>query len=742
MKDNRLKSALVISLILIAGTLFMRLSPWRLFFPTSHDFASLREIVDNYSYDLAMRMMVKKPKVTDDIVIIYVTQDCLDYYRKNFDTGWPWPRLRVIDIIEFCETGGAKAIFFDFMFTDPSPWNGGIQDDSTFAKALNPEKSELAKRLREKNIGIFFPGEFEDAKRTIDPPSQEEMSRFFSIDASFDRASTKPKKTAWLKIHRFGKVIPSLVDIRSERGLDGIFRGYTLFSEYNDSENSSKFYPSPAMAIILHLEGTNGIRVENGILTAGKKKIPVDEKCAINLKYYGKFGTYKQLTAASVIQAIGAVREKKKPEIDPSVVKDKIVLVGVNFPGVGDLKLTPVDSNFPGVEIHATALANILADDYIIRLSDEPVLAFSIFYLLVCPFVFRLVKPRLVKYTFYGIVGFHAVITVICFQNNFWDWFAPQFFAILTSYVSSIAAFYIYEGRQKALYRKTFQSYVSPAVVNKIMSRLDERKKILTVDGERKELTVMFLDFVSFTEAAEKMRAEDVVATLREYFRTIGNEIFKTEGTIDKYIGDSVMAFWGDPIEQQDHALRACKTAVGIKKALGSLTTPTGVKMKSCIGINSGQMVVGDTGYETMRNYSVIGDEVNLASRIEGANRYFGTRVLITETTFEMSKEAIVCREIGLVTVKGKVKPIRIYELFDLKNEIAPEEKEFVDKYTQGLQLFRSQQYQLALEAFSSLAEKNPDDTTTLLYKDLCANPPKDGPTHEGEHVHQLFKKW
>jgi adenylate cyclase len=311
--------------------------------------------------------------------------------------------------------------------------------------------------------------------------------------------------------------------------------------------------------------------------------------------------------------------------------------------------------------------------------------------------------------------------------------------AIVLAYAATSAVNFLHEGRQRLQTRRIFSQYLSAKVVDKILKHTDA----LHLEGERKPLTIFFMDFAGFTAMSEKLDPSELVKLISEYHNEAAEEIFRTEGTLDKFIGDAIMAYWNDPIEQPDHALRACLTAVGAQKKLlkmAQLMRERGLpEMSARIGLNTGVATVGNMGAKGQVNYTLIGDEVNLASRLEGVNKEFGTKVIISEATYQPAKDHLDVRELALIKVKGKKLPVRIYELIGLRGEAPPERMESVRKFEAALAEFRARKFHKAWEAFLSLAQKG--DHAAEVYVGLCERYMSEPPHGDWDGSYQMEHK-
>lgn len=676
-------------------------------------------------YDLVLKKLTTKPSSVNDIVSVPITDGGLEFFRTKSEVGWPWPRQFYTRILSLCKAGGAKALFLDLLFTDPSPYNSG-DDDAQFAENIKDWPHLYL-------LGEFRPTELEGQ---VKDASFDEYVKKFSVPVTVEHPLPKPRevKTIRFPVADIPGAVARICDPMIPTDIDGKHRRYNIITRMGD-----RYFLSPTAAMIWDIEGNLPIVLEKGWLRLGNHRIPIDDEGTMLLKYYGEgFRVFKTYEAHLLMQAGKAFEEGKPPGITPEELKDKIVIVGNYMPGV-DMKDTPVHRFFPGMEIGAVAAANILADDYMMEMPKIWVILMTLFYMATSCFTFRYIKPFLCKYALYGFIGIHATIAVVAFKHDVWVAVVPQAMGILSSYITSIALNYVYEGKQKQLVKKTFQSYVSPAVVNKILAKSTE----LNLQGEKKLLTVLFLDIEGFTTMSEKMSPEDAVALLNRCFTRFGNEIFATEGNIDKFVGDAVIAFWGDPLPMADHASRACRSAVAIQKAMKDLNAENNSHLNIRVGVNTAEVTVGNMGSEKQMNYTVIGDGVNFASRLEGANKEFGTKILISESTYAMAKDAVEVREVGLVKVKGKELAVRIYEVIGEKGKVDDADREFTDLYQRGLTEFRSGRYREARDLFEETTRKREKpDKLARMYADVSAEF-VDGktPAPAGEYIVELKTK-
>jgi len=396
----------------------------------------------------------------------------------------------------------------------------------------------------------------------------------------------------------------------------------------------------------------------------GGYRIPTDRFGRFMLDYTGKTGTYKTISMIDVMEG----------QIPAGDIKDKIVLIGAPSIGLKDVVPTPFDATLPGVELHANVIDNILSNRFLYRRSLpfglEPLLDFAI--ILFFGVVLGQILPRMnarnsVLFTIAILAGF-TLFNYVAFVRMAWvlSFIYPGLALVVTS-GSLISYKYFTEEKEKKKTKSTFKSYLDPHVVEQVLNRPD----LLKLGGDKRELSVLFSDIRGFTSFSEKMAPTEVVHFLNQYFAKMQGIIWKNQGTLDKLIGDAVMCFWGAPLEVKDHALRSVVTALeminAVEELRGVLVLPGGAKFDIGIGVNTGQMVVGNMGSPDRLSYTIMGDNVNLGSRLESLNKYYGTKILISDSTYEEIRDMVFCRQLDTIQVKGKSHAVTIYEPMGLR---------------------------------------------------------------------------
>ena len=299
--------------------------------------------------------------------------------------------------------------------------------------------------------------------------------------------------------------------------------------------------------------------------------------------------------------------------------------------------------------------------------------------------------------------------------------------ALLLTYAALTVYRYISEERERKKIRGAFSYYVSSSVVNEMLKHPDQLK----LGGDKKDLTVLFSDIRGFTTISEGLSPEKLVHLLNEYLTIMTDVVFKYEGTLDKYMGDAIMAVYGAPLERPNHPSNACHSALEMMEALGKLNEKwigEGKKpLDIGIGINTGMMMVGNMGSEQRFDYTVMGDAVNLGSRLEGANKDYKTNILISESTYERVKDEFYCMELDMVQVKGKTLPVKIYQLLSHK-QLSDIRHQAISYFAQGLQLYRQQKWDEAIKMFKLVADLDKDLYAANVYVERCldlkAHPP------------------
>jgi adenylate cyclase len=655
-----------------------------------------------------------------EIGMILITDDSLEW-GEGQHRSWPWPRDLLAPMFRACTLGKARAVLFD-MFTHI--------DKDAFAT-----EAELAKDIRGGPPTYFAVPFFEEANQNADQRKDlEALLQKYAIPVDTDGSVEVPTPYASVKLSQpaLAEAITGIADVHTLRDdEDKIIRNYQLLIRFRN-----RYYPSFALAGLMAREKATSVRIRDGILSVGSLSIPVDRKCKIGLRYYRRFTA---LFAAPVIEGVWSIEEdKKETSFHPSRIQDRIMLIGTTAAALFDMKTSPV-GELPGTEVHATALRNILQKEFLREVPFALAALVTAALAVGTALVTRFSSVTIGAVGAAGVLAAYTGANVGIFSNHWILELVVPVMAIVLAYAATSAVNFLNEGRQRRRIKRDFQSYVSPRVVEKILANPDA----LSLKGERKTLTMFFMDFAGFTSMSELLDPLELVALISEYHNEAAEEIFKTEGTIDKYMGDAIMAFWNDPIAQEDHPLRACLTAINAQKRLRQMAIKMKERglpeMRARIGINTGVATVGNMGAKHQVGYTVIGDEVNLASRLEGVNKEFGTEIIISEAACVPARDKLDVRELALIKVKGKKVPVRIFELIGIKGEAPPERLERARRFEEAFAEFRARRFAKAWEMFLSLSQKG--DRASEVYVSLCERYREEPPPPDWDGSYQMEHK-
>jgi adenylate cyclase len=454
----------------------------------------------------------------------------------------------------------------------------------------------------------------------------------------------------------------------------------------------------------------------------GKAFIPTGESGQMLINYLGPEKTFPHYSITDILRG----------EFPEGAFQGRIVLVGATAVGLFDLRNTPVSvsGEYPGLEVHATVVDNILKGNFLHI--PEWAKIYGLLAIVVLGMLTGLVAPRLgaMKGALFaaGLFVLYIVATRWFFIHfGLWVNIVYPLLALVLFYTSSTIYRYLTEERERKKIKGAFTYYVSSSVVNEMLKNPDKLK----LGGDKRDLSVLFSDIRGFTTMSEGLAPEDLVHLLNEYLTVMTDIVFKYEGTLDKYMGDAIMAIYGAPLDQTDHPYRACYSALEMMEELRKLNEKWIREGKRPldigIGINTGMMMVGNMGSEQRFDYTVMGDAVNLGSRLEGANKSYNTNILISEFTYERVKDEFICMELDSVKVKGKTLPVSIYQLVG-KKDVPNEKKEAIDVFHRALALYKQQNWDEALETFQTVASMDKNIQAAELYiqrsLDLKANPP------------------
>lgn len=714
-----------------------------------------------------------------DVVIVAIDEKSLDRFGR-----WPWPRKRIAELTDKLKKAGAKVVAFDIIFSEPDE-SSGINVIKSIKGRLKKKDAEAVSVVEaiEKDadndmrlaaavkgnpsvvLGYFFFTSQDDIKhrgntsstagsKSIPEPASYIKSSRYSLVRYLEKNAPQPKLLNAIGVQENIAVISKAANSFGYFNIlpdleDGIVRWVPLAIKYGEDiyphlslEAVRKFLGSPPLILNVAGYGVDSIQI-------GNKTVPTDERGRILVNFRGPQKTFPYYSFSDVIDG----------QVPGDALKDKIVLVGATATGIYDMRATPLGGTFPGIEIHANIIDTILRDDYIHR--PDWIVVFDILAILMLGIALSIAIPKVRPlYTALSAIGF--IVFYIILNNyifNHWKmWLTEVYpiFTIIAVFGSAITFQFMTEEKKKKEIRDAFSRYVSPSLVGEIL----KDPKRLVLGGEEKRLTVLFSDIRGFTSISETLKPQVLVKLMNDYLTPMTDIVLKNGGTIDKYMGDAIMAFWGAPVWQDDHAHRACRAALEMLEKLSELQMVWGKsglpKLDIGIGISTGKVTVGNMGSTTRFDYTVMGDTVNLGSRLEGLNKEYGTHIIVPKYTYDDIEESkgdqrerkrrdlsswsakaleqrflkdrraessapkgeFLLRQLDMLKVKGKDSPIKVYELLEKKSD-ASNLKEIVELFEAGLELYRKKEWDRAEACFQNVLKLKADDgpSKTFLFR-------------------------
>lgn len=654
-----------------------------------------------HNVDLKMkdlRLLLRGPvKPPSSVVIVAIDNKSVKEIGR-----WPWSREIIGDLIKGMAEYGAWVSALDVVFSEPQ----NVASDNALAESIALSGNVIA--------GHFFRNE----QQPIDPDVLAQVQSSKILQLHIDPGVTSVPLIEYANmdanIAAIGQGALAYGFFNVIADSDGLFRQLPLLMLYKGD-----VYPSLVLQALQHYThdtahvsvGNSGVRA----IKVGTFVIPCNQEGVLAVNYYGPGGTIKTYSAVDII----------KKRLLPNELQGKIAFAGFTEMGIYDVRPTPFDPVLPGVEIHATVAANTLEQRFLIhnnstRAAERTLLA-------VLPLVLAVLlglapSASLGFFAGVGLSALYLVTNYLLFTHYRLDLsLLPPLMALGLTTVSSEIYRSLVVDRKGRYMKKAFSNYVSADLVARIMKNPDSLK----LGGEKREISILFSDIRGFTSISEKLSPEDLVQVLNEYLNPMTQIVLEEKGTLDKYIGDAVMAIYNAPLDVAGHAGHACRSAVKMMEKLGELNSSfvqRGIQTIDIgIGINTGDAVVGNMGAAMRFDYTAIGDNVNLASRLEGLNKMYGTHIIVSESTMLQAGNAFPFREIDLVAVKGKQLPVPIYEL------MVVDDGDLRTEFREALRLYKNSDFTRALQMFERLYSRHNDGVSTLYIErchDFIASPP------------------
>jgi adenylate cyclase len=688
-------------------------------------------------YDIRLKLTTPiKANDTPPIVIIDIDEASLKQ-----DGRWPWSRKKIAKLIDKLAENNTAVITMDVVQSEKEE-NPTVQ----LRQALSELKETLPDWIStvegKLDADAYFAHTIKDKEVILGYPFHNKLlSQTGKLPSTFIELDTdKLESLTTINMLGYTANLTEFTNNAAGSGffsiapdVDGTVRRAPIIAKYND-----QIYPSLALetarhylleeSINLHTASIGSVQTVTH-LSLGKLNIPTDAQGQILIPYLGKQNHFSYLSASDILR-----KDKSFPELE-----NAIAIIGTSAIGLADLRPTPVQVSFPGVEIQANILHGILHPESIAYIPDWTEGA-TVLSLVLLGVLMMLIYPLLQPIS---LVISGITLLLATFGLNLWLWSSQHInlpviiSLLLIMAISSIYVIYdlLKENKDRKRIHDMFGQYVPRGHIDKLI----DNPATISTDGEKREMTVLFSDLRNFTSLSEPLSTRELKTFLNQYLTPITKIIFDKQGTIDKYVGDMVMAFWGAPIFDPKHAEQAVESALEMQSTITKMQgkfSQLGIdNVAAGIGIHTGEMNVGDMGSDYRRAYTVLGDAVNLGSRLESLTKYYGVKILVSEDTKQQCPN-IVFRYIDYVRVKGKQDAIKIYEPVEYKSKLTPEQAEQLNRYQSAFDLYLLGDWKAAGEYFKRMYKETNEQIYHLYLERIneeSGTPPKGW---DGIHTH------
>lgn len=695
--------------------------------------------LERVDYDLQLRAS-SPGKMSPNVAVVEIGEQSLK------DLGqFPFNRKIYRNLIERLDKAGAKVVAFDAAFPERDSSIETIDELRKIRHEVEQEEGfdsravqhidarifaldadeDFATALHETRLPVVLGFTLTAGENVTVAPEVKDMlfgygmyRRSYLDTSSLNSYEGRMPVLSLLQITRSLNKASSVGHINPELDDDSVIRAIPAVLEFE-----GHVFGSLALRAIAAyygeepiLDGEGGTTVRgitrdaNGDPVPGKMAFPLGVDGMFRLRYYGRDRTFPYVEFSDI------VKDRLAGDALKRAVGGKIVFVGATAQGLKDLRDTPISATYPGVETHATMASNVLEGSFLLR--DQRFFFFG--YLLVIAAsaisswaVFRFNPLYSFLVALGAAAGTQGVVHWACYNRGV---IVPSLLpsaSALSVFFAGVLFRYFTEEREKKVVRAAFSRYVSSAVVDEILR--DQTK--LRLGGQKRELTVMFVDLVEFTRLTEHLDATFVTQLLNEYFTRMTNILLRNKGTLDKYMGDGLMCFWGAPLELPDHAHLACVTAIEMRQELLKINqewkAKHGISIESRIGVNTGVVAVGNMGSDQVFSYTVMGDHVNLGSRLEGVNTVYGTHIVVSAATAEKAGEGFLFRPLDRVQVKGREDFVDILELVGMAEAREPE---WVHTFRTALKHYQAAEWEDAESSFGACLSLKPGDGPSQVF--------------------------
>lgn len=647
--------------------------------------------------DMRFLWLSDPAEASDDVVIVTIDQKTLDFFKEKKNIYYPFPRDFYALALRFLKRAQPRAVGIDMVFSEPDIdrlESDGAQTDGFFATAMKELGCVYLVGLLWQSGGV--------------PPTEEQWALLEK--SRHDDATHTALSGAGATLP-----IPTLLEAAAGIGFVNVVQ---------DDDGVVR-----AMPLKFSLEGRTfgllGYQMARDKGLMDDLTLPLDDRGLLPLRFYGAGGTgamasYKSISFFALAQSEINMMQNKEPLIDPAEFKDKFIFIGATAPGLLDFKTTPFSSlePYPGVELHATMLNNIMARQFLTLTPDWITFCLALLLSLIIAFAFFLSDSYKVSFVFVVVLfaGHQALAFGLFDTGRVWFPVVVPAAALLFSFMASALVKYMIVGRSRTALRSAFSRYISPELVEQIV----RSESAPALGGADIEATVFFSDIAGFTTISEAMTPRGVISLLNDYHSKMSDIVLKYGGMVDKFIGDGMMCIFHAPYYNPDHALNACLASLEIHAKLDEirpeLVEKYGQVVNARVGLDTGHIVVGNMGSATRLEYTAIGDTVNSAARLEAGGKMYGTRILVGEDTAWAVEGRIITREVDRLLIKGKTKPKAIFEVMCTPDAMTDEKQKILDDFHTARGLYLQKKFEEAAELF----ETHPEDPVAVTYAKRC----------------------